>query len=100
MKICGYAPLHVGPSTACARRPMLAERVATIHRARMDKIFLSALRVECVVGIWEWERRIKQTVVLDVEMATDIRRAAASDHIDDTLDYKKVAKRLIGFVGD
>lgn len=66
----------------------------------MDKIFLSALRVECVVGIWEWERRIKQTVVLDVEMATDIRRAAASDDIADTLDYKSVAKRLLSFVGE
>jgi dihydroneopterin aldolase len=66
----------------------------------MDKIFLSALRVECIVGIWEWERRVKQTVVIDLEMAADIRRAAASDRIEDTLDYKKVAKRLLAFVGD
>ncbi len=66
----------------------------------MDKIFLSALRVDCIVGIWEWERRVKQTVVIDLEMAADIRRAAASDHIDDTIDYKKVAKRLLAFVGE
>jgi 7,8-dihydroneopterin aldolase/epimerase/oxygenase len=66
----------------------------------MDKIFLSALTVECIVGIWDWERRVKQTVVIDLEMAADIRRAAASDHIDDTIDYKKVAKRLLAFVGD
>ena len=66
----------------------------------MDKIFLSALSVECVVGIWEWERRVKQTVVIDVEMAADIRKAAASDSIDDTIDYKRVAKRLITFVGE
>ena len=66
----------------------------------MDKIFLSALSVECIVGIWDWERRVKQTVVIDVEMATDIRRAAASDHIDDTIDYKRVAKRLLAFVGE
>jgi dihydroneopterin aldolase len=66
----------------------------------MDKIFLSALRVECIVGIWEWERRVKQTVVLDVEMAADIRKAAASDRIEDTIDYKRVAKRLLAFVGD
>jgi dihydroneopterin aldolase len=65
-----------------------------------DKIFLSALTVECIVGIWEWERRVKQTVIIDLEMATDIRRAAASDHIDDTIDYKKVSKRLLSFVGD
>jgi len=66
----------------------------------MDKIFLSALSVECIVGIWEWERRVKQTVIIDVEMAADIRRAAATDRIEDTVDYKKVAKTLIGFVGD
>lgn len=66
----------------------------------MDKIFLSALTVECIVGIWDWERRVKQTVVIDLEMATDIRRAAASDHIEDTIDYKKVAKRLLAFVGE
>jgi 7,8-dihydroneopterin aldolase/epimerase/oxygenase len=66
----------------------------------MDKIFLSALTVECIVGIWEWERRVKQTIILDLEMAADIRRAAASDRIEDTTDYKKVAKRLLAFVGD
>lgn len=66
----------------------------------MDKIFLSALSIECIVGIWEWERRVKQTVVVDLEMAADIRKAAASDAIEDTIDYKKVAKRLIAFVGD
>ena len=66
----------------------------------MDKIFLSALSVECIVGIWEWERRVKQTVIIDLEMATDIRRAAASDSIEDTIDYKKVTKRLLAFVGE
>lgn len=66
----------------------------------MDKIFLSQLSIECIVGIWDWERRVKQTVVIDVEMAADIRRAAASDSIEDTIDYKRVAKRLIGFVGE
>ena len=66
----------------------------------MDKIFLSQLGIECIVGIWEWERRVKQTVVIDVEMAADIRRAAATDSIEDTIDYKRVAKRLIAFVGE
>ena len=66
----------------------------------MDKIFLSALSVECIVGIWEWERRVKQTVIIDIEMAADIRRAAATDRIDDTVDYKRVAKRLLAFVGE
>ena len=66
----------------------------------MDKIFLSQLSIECIVGIWDWERRVKQTVVIDVEMAADIRRAAVSDSIEDTIDYKRVAKRLITFVGE
>jgi 7,8-dihydroneopterin aldolase/epimerase/oxygenase len=66
----------------------------------MDKIFLSSLCVECIVGIWEWERRVKQKVIIDLQMATDIRRAAASDRIEDTIDYKRVAKRLLAYVGD
>ncbi len=65
-----------------------------------DTIFLTALRTECIVGIWDWERKVKQTVVIDVEMACDIRKAALSDHIDDTVDYKKVSKRLLTFVGE
>lgn len=66
----------------------------------MDIIYLSDLRIDTVIGIYDWERRIKQTVVLDLEMGADIRKSAASDHIDDTLNYKAVAKRIIGFVED
>lgn len=64
----------------------------------MDIIYISDLRIDTVIGIFDWERRIKQTVVFDLEMGADIRKAAASDHIDDTLDYKAVAKRIISFV--
>lgn len=64
----------------------------------MDIIFLRGLRIETIIGIYDWEREIKQAVILDIEMATDIRKAARSDTIDDTLDYKSVAKRLIAFV--
>lgn len=64
----------------------------------MDIIFLKDLRVETVIGIFDWERKIRQTVSLDLEMGADIRRAAAGDAIDDTLDYKAVAKRLISFI--
>lgn len=66
----------------------------------MDIIYLHDLKIECIIGIWEWERRIKQTIILDLDMAADIRRAAATDRIDDTLNYKAVAKRLIDFVGN
>ena len=64
----------------------------------MDIIYLNDLRIDTVIGIFDWERRVKQTISLDIEMATDIRKAASSDTIDDTLDYKSVAKRVIAFV--
>jgi len=64
----------------------------------MDIIFLHDLRVETVIGIWEWERKIRQTVAIDLDMSTDIRKAAASDTVEDTLNYKSVAKRVQSFV--
>jgi dihydroneopterin aldolase len=63
----------------------------------MDTIFVSDLRVRTIIGIWEWERRMPQVVSIDLEMAADIRRAAKRDHIDETLDYKAVAKRVARF---
>lgn len=66
----------------------------------MDTIFLRDLRIRTIVGIWEWERRLPQVVSIDLDMATDIRRAAGSDHIDDTLDYKAVTRRIKAFVAD
>ncbi len=64
----------------------------------MDIIFIRDLRIDTVIGIYDWERAIKQTIHLDLEMGTDIARAAATDHIDDTLNYKAVSKRVIAFV--
>ncbi|OQX31910.1 MAG: dihydroneopterin aldolase [Candidatus Sedimenticola endophacoides] len=64
----------------------------------MDIVFLRDLRIDTVIGIYDWEREIRQTVVLDLEMGWDIRPAAASECIDDALDYKAVSKRLQGFV--
>ena len=66
----------------------------------MDIVFIRDLRIETVIGIYDWEREIRQTVSLDLEMGADIRKSAETDSIDDTLDYKAVAKRLIQFVGD
>jgi len=64
----------------------------------MDKIFLRELTTETVIGIFDWEREVKQTVAIDLEMSADIRRAARSDSIKDTLNYKAVAKRLLAFI--
>lgn len=66
----------------------------------MDIVYIRDLKIDTVIGIYDWEREVKQTISLDLEMATDIRKAAASDDINDTLNYKAVAKRLIQFVGD
>ena len=64
----------------------------------MDIVYIRDLRIETIIGINDWEREVRQTVSLDLEMATDIRGAASSDDIEDTVDYKAVAKRIIGFV--
>jgi dihydroneopterin aldolase len=63
-----------------------------------DRIFLHGLTTECLIGFIDWERRVKQTVVLDIELPVDCRRAALSDQVADTLDYKKVAKRVLAFI--
>lgn len=65
----------------------------------MDITFLHGLKVDCVIGIWDWERRTRQPVVIDLDMGADVARAAASDDIQDAVDYKAVSKRLIEFVG-
>ena len=64
----------------------------------MDIVYLRDLKIETVIGIFDWERQIKQTVVLDIDMATDVAAAAATDNIENALDYKAVTKRVIQFV--
>jgi 7,8-dihydroneopterin aldolase/epimerase/oxygenase len=64
----------------------------------MDKIFIHALKTEAIIGIFDWERQVRQTVIVDIEIGADIRRAALTDSIDDTLSYKRVAKRVLAFV--
>lgn len=66
----------------------------------MDIVYLRDLRIDTVIGIYGWERRTRQTIIFDLEMSADIARAAESDDIADTLNYKSVAKRLIQFVGE
>jgi len=64
----------------------------------MDKVFIEGLEIETLIGIYDWERRIRQPLVFDLEMAFDNRRPAASDDIADALNYKAVSKRLIEYV--
>ena len=65
-----------------------------------DTVFVHELKVETIIGIWGWERKIRQTVSIDLEMGADIRRAAETDSIDDTLNYKAISKRVQQFVAD
>lgn len=60
----------------------------------MDHVIIEGLVVKTTIGIFEWERRIRQRLVLDLELATDVAKAAASDRIEDALDYKAVVKRV------
>lgn len=64
----------------------------------MDVVYIKDLRIETIIGIFDWEREIKQIVSMDLEMASDNRLAADNDSIENALDYKSVAKRIISFV--
>jgi dihydroneopterin aldolase len=63
-----------------------------------DRIFLRALQTECIIGFIDWERQVKQTVILDLELPCDCARAALTDNVESTVDYKKVSKRVLAFV--
>ena len=66
----------------------------------MDIIYINDLRIEAVIGVYAWERQLKQMVIFDLELGTDIRKAALTDSVADTLNYKDVAKRVMAFVTD
>ncbi|MCM8776531.1 MAG: dihydroneopterin aldolase [Candidatus Omnitrophica bacterium] len=63
-----------------------------------DKVFLEALQAKCIIGIFDWERKIKQKVLIDLEIPSDVKKAAGRDRIQDALDYKQIAKHTLRFV--
>lgn len=65
----------------------------------MDLIYVRNLKIDCIIGVFEWERRVRQTVAVDLDLAADVARAARTDRLEDTLDYKAIAQRLIDYVG-
>jgi dihydroneopterin aldolase len=89
---CGAPGLNTSPDLSNSSRTM------TTPIGSGDTIFLHGLAVECTIGFIDWERLVKQTVVLDLELPVDCRNASIRDEVEDTLDYKKVAKRVIAFV--
>ena len=70
----------------------------TSARISGDRIFLRGLTTECIIGFIDWERRVRQTVVVDLELPVDCRLAAVSDEVADTVDYKRVAKRVLAYI--
>jgi dihydroneopterin aldolase len=64
----------------------------------MDIIYINELRVQAIIGVFAWERQLKQTLVIDLELGTDIRAAAASDALTHTLDYRAIARRSVQFI--
>lgn len=72
-------------------------RNLTARDRNMDLIYIRNLRIDCVIGVFDWERRVRQTVAIDLDLAADVARAAQTDRLEDTLDYKAIAKRVIEF---
>lgn len=64
-------------------------------KEKKDSIFLEGLSTRCVIGIFPWERKIRQKILIDLEIPTDVRRAARRDRIEDAVNYKAIAKRLL-----
>ncbi len=65
----------------------------------MDLVFINGLEVEAVIGVYDWEREIRQSLVIDLELGWDIRRAAAEDNLEATLDYAAISQRVLDWVG-
>ncbi len=65
-----------------------------------DKIFLEGLQTTCKIGIYDWERKIRQKIIVDLEFPSSISKAARRDRIQDTADYKKIAKHALSFIED
>jgi len=81
-----------------AGRVRAIEIIEKVRFTMTDTIFIRELKTEAIIGVFDWERKVRQTVSFDFEFPGNIRHAAKTDHIDDTLDYKKVAKHVLSFV--
>lgn len=66
----------------------------------MDRIFITGLTVETIIGIFEWERENQQRVILDLELSADVARAAKAEDIESALNYKTLSDTLINFIQD
>ncbi len=69
-----------------------------MSKAQSDLVFVHGLRVEVLIGVHAWERELRQVLLIDLDLAADVRAAAARDALSDTLDYQALAERVRGFV--
>src|ERR1700691_1980810 len=67
---------------------------------RDDRIFLRGLSAQCIIGFIDWERLTPQTLLIDLELPCDCERAARTDCVEDTVDYKRIAKRVLAWVSE
>ncbi len=64
----------------------------------MDKIIIRDLKISTIIGTFDWERKEKQDLILNIEISCDLRKAGKSDKLEDTVDYKTMKKRIIDLV--
>ena len=61
----------------------------------MDKVFIKNLEVEAIIGVYDWEREVRQLISINLEMNFNTKKAGKSDRIEDALNYKKISKYII-----
>ena len=66
----------------------------------MDIVFIRGLKAKAVIGVFDWEKQIRQNLVLDLDLRADVAHAAASDTLEDAVDYKAISQRVVEFVED
>ncbi|MEX1032079.1 MAG: dihydroneopterin aldolase [Cellvibrionaceae bacterium] len=66
----------------------------------MNILFIRELKIETIIGVYEWEKRNKQTLIFDIEVEADISKAIETDELQYTLDYKAMADRLTEYAAN
>lgn len=64
----------------------------------MDKVLIEGLEAEAIIGVFDWEREVKQKVVLDLQMKWDNKKAALTDSLEYALDYNAISLKLVDFI--
>lgn len=64
----------------------------------MAIIRITDLKLKTIIGIYDWERKIKQAIIINISLEFDASKAAKTDSIKDTVDYKSLKKRIIDLV--